>query len=1170
MDEVKCTSKENTLLECQYVSIDTKKCDEDSFVAVECSGTVTLSLNLNGRRGTCAGLVEFSTPDGIFGVCNYEWDKIKAKKICQELGCGDPYNIPKPGVFVIQQSKQSVSLNCLGNEQYSWQCIERSDCKEGVGVICSNHAFFRLRDGSNACSGLVEKYTVEEKSWKPLQQKNEKPEVICTQMNCGSAGNFTNANGTSTLTCSDTVKLNNFTAQCFGDVSFSVNGVNYEVCYSDSIQSQKKLGTVVCRELGCGDMVRVQKGAGTTGFLSDVECQGDEPSLWHCLAIRSKITCSKTKVICSDSLDVRLSDGLGRCSGRVEVKWEGSWRPIGSDKDTVNLDMVCGHFNCGTHIQVYRELFFKGEQQSKEWLWSVRCKSSSGKVNECFESAVLMPPRDKNQKNMEIICQKEELKFFEGNSPCKGKVYIEQFNGETQWLPANPLEKKTASDLCIAMECGSLVSFEKEQSTAHANVTCSGSKTVALQNQLEQKCWGTVKVCSDNKCGGVCSNTWRRDEDSKMICGNLGCGEPIQASLPFTKIDLLVTYHSMYCSEKVQNMNMCNFIPDKNSACSSPANVICAESIKPKLEDPRDKCAGKVSLFYAGEWTPVCTDSLGENLKNTICKELLCGKSINDQNDMTMHEESKSTGLSTITCRDSDNSVSKCDFSKVYKKACLAGYLKCTDWERLLLYEKEGECSGPVYCLQGGKTQQVSGTGWSQEEGQKLCEYLQCGNYISHSPILNNKTEWQIKPYNFSGNNKIWQCKSHDQSIEKQLQLNIKCDRKPTNISLSDNCKGNLLIDNKHVCAYQWNGEMSHKLCERLNCGKALHSWLTDSATKNCLHFSCTGKETLVGQCGFKNGDCRNTLSVACTDGIEFSTTEKCGGKLGIRYNDQWQYVCGKLTENDIRTICDILKCKDSQELLDEQKIVKAVNVKINCPSKHYKISQCMHLKYEKCSHTPTEIQCEGYTPRGNSSVGLIMGLLGGMLGLLILFLIWTNRKHLLLALRHFRNMNRKEVNPNVNEMSKMDTEDKDSSEGKASFLDKDDYEDVDSLVDESGEEEDEDDRKRGSSGTEYDDIEGQANEIFPSQTHREHDLNLPLLPRRPENMLDQDTYEVEIEEQEDYDDVIPVEVAANENAGTAGAQAHEGADSDLDAALDENADAVLVSTEVEVHTQPE
>lgn len=50
--------------------------------------------------------------------------------------------------------------------------------------------------------------------------------------------------------------------------------------------------------------------------------------------------------------------------------------------------------------------------------------------------------------------------------------------------------------------------------------------------------------------------------------------------------------------------------------------------------------------------------------------------------------------------------------------------------------------------------------------------------------------------------------------------------------------------------------------------------------------------------------------------------------------------------------------------------------------------------------------------------------------------------------------------------------------------------------------EEDEDDRKRGSSGTEYDDIEGQANGISPSQTHHDDDLNLPLLPKRPENIL--------------------------------------------------------------------
>lgn len=100
----------------------------------------------------------------------------------------------------------------------------------------------------------------------------------------------------------DSVKLNNFTSKCFGDVSIDVNGANYEVCYSDqdSIQSLKKMGEVVCRELGCGKVLAVKQGSSTSnGLLSNVECQDNEQSLWHCLAIREKKQCSRTKVICS-------------------------------------------------------------------------------------------------------------------------------------------------------------------------------------------------------------------------------------------------------------------------------------------------------------------------------------------------------------------------------------------------------------------------------------------------------------------------------------------------------------------------------------------------------------------------------------------------------------------------------------------------------------------------------------------------------------------------------------------------------------------------------------------------------------------------------------------------------------------------------------------------------
>uniref|UniRef100_A0A9J7WY93 Si:dkey-8e10.2 n=1 Tax=Cyprinus carpio carpio TaxID=630221 RepID=A0A9J7WY93_CYPCA len=927
MEHVNCTSKEESIWKCPIVEADETACTND-FVAVECSGTVRLSLNLNEQYNKCAGVVEFSTPDGIIGVCNDKWD----------------------------------------------------------------HERLRLQNGSHLCSGLVEKYSVT-KSSEVLQQTNVMPEDICSQLNCGSNGNFTNHNGTNILTCSDTVKLRNFTKKCFGAVSIDVNGTNYRVCYRDLTLSLR-MGAVVCRELGCGKVLHVQENQFLNDLMINVECQGDEKSLWHCLVNRETKQCMGTKVICSDSLDVHLSDGLGRCSGRVEVQWEGSWWTIGSGWTTENSDVVCQHLSCGTSNRTTTKHFIPVNQQQLKS--SKNCKSSSAKLHECFVETSTEPPfKPSSQKEQDtnIICKKEELLSFEGDLPCQGRVRIESIDGETRWLLMGENNTK-ASNICHVMQCGSLKSFVPAQNMTHANVTCSGSVSV----KLSKGCWGTVEVCreeqvGERECGEICSYTWRTKEDSNMICGNLGCGTPIPGQLTHQINSPNVSYYSVYCSENVKHMSMCNFIPKKNFICNIPAQVIC------------------------------------------------------------------------------------------------------TDWERLLLYKKEGECSGPVYGFRNGKTQLVREQEWGLKEGQKLCEYLQCGNYTSHSTrdIHDNTTEWWNKTYNCSGTENMLECESRDQPVQGQRQLSIQCDRKPPAITLSNNCTGKVLINKEHVSASQWLDKMSDNLCNNLGCGNAIQHWSVKTDTKKCWHFSCTGLETSVWQCGSKKDNCENILSVACKNSVKFSSTEKCGGKLGIKYKGQWEYVCGKLTDTDAGKVCNVLQCKDNQELLNEQEIVKEIKVNIKCPESHQNIFQCVNLlKNPECSLGYADIKCEGYSPKvGISSVRLVLGLLGGMLGLLILFLMIRNRKRLLLALSHYRNKNGKDMNTDMNEMDKMDAENRDNDE----------YEDVDSLMEKSGEE-DEDDRKRDSSGTEYDDIEGQANGISPSQTHHDDNVNLPLLPKRPENIL--------------------------------------------------------------------
>ncbi|XP_039521396.1 scavenger receptor cysteine-rich type 1 protein M130 isoform X3 [Pimephales promelas] len=1165
MDQVTCISNETSLWECPFYGGDNLQCKNDvpSFVAVECTGNVKLSLN--GQRDKCAGTVEYTTQNGNFGVCkDSAWGKTQADKICQELKCGDCYRgcDEKDGLFKGQTSEESVSLKCDGKEQFSWQCMyELSNCMEQVGVICKKHKRFRLRDGDDLCSGLVEERYVSDQSWVPAKDKDVNPEDICTQLNCGTSVNFTNDNGNNglRLTCSGKVNLRNFTSKCFGDVMVSVNGSDYGVCYS---KSNKRLGEQVCKELGCGELLDEKEGRGiSNGLLSNVECLGDEASLWHCLAKHEIKQCKSTTVICEDSLDMRLSDGLGRCSGRVELQWEGKWKSINSYGWTnEESNIVCEHLKCGQSTSINKLLI--EEKQNQLESWHFKCVNSKAKIYECLKEA--RTSKSQRALNVKVICQKEELMFFEGDSPCRGRVLVKSF-GETEArpLPANSVADKTkANDTCRAMQCGDVVPFIEQNGTygTYDNITCSGSVNVTLRNKLEkdERCWGTVEVCTNDGCGGVCMDTWTNEESTK-ICDGLGCGKPIQITIP-TQYSGSGNYYSVYCLNEGKNLSMCRFIPISNSICSNPAQVICTDSVKAKLEDPRDKCAGTVSLYYNGKWTPVCQDSLDADLGNTICRELNCGQ----YNPTTLTFKDKfQNELPSIECKSDASSVSKCKFRDISGKTCSVGYLQCTEKKRLLLYEKRRACSGPVYAHSGEKTLLVSGQGWGKEEGQKMCQYLQCGDYISHSTTTKDTQEWWSRSYNCSGKTDIWECERHVQAPQLHEQLNITCHKgNHSAIVLSKNCTGEVRIKNESVRA-SLNNQMYSELCSDLGCGTAFHHWSTDLMESKCWDFSCTGKETVLWQCGYKMVRCDKVLSLACQKGIEFGSTEKCGGKLVVNYGDQWEYVCKDKFAANTTEVCKVLDCMNGQPV-DERDIAKEIKVTIKCPENYQYIHQCVQRFNDKCKQGPVEIKCEGYGEKvistGNS--GLIVGLALTMLGLLMMLFMWMNRKRLLLVLRNCRNKNEKDINIDRNEMNNMEKENRDLPQGKSSSLEYDEYEDADP-VSKTGEE-DADDKSEGSSGTEYDDIEGQNRDISPHQSHADDDL--PLLPKRSENILaDQDTYEVETEKQEDYDDVM-----AFENAGMADALAQVDVAVDAGTDSEAGADALVVTTEVEVHAEQE
>lgn len=103
------------------------------------------------------------------------------------------------------------------------------------------------------------------------------------------------------------------------------------------------------------------------------------------------------------------------------------------------------------------------------------------------------------------------------------------------------------------------------------------------------------------------------------------------------------------------------------------------------------------------------------------------------------------------------------------------------------------------------------------------------------------------------------------------------------------------------------------------------------------------------------------------TGAVDFGTTKKCGGFLGVNFRDQWEYVCGHISTSDRENVCKKLECEKGQTLNEGQfnkNISRDIQVTVTCPENHQNINQCVQLlqkdKNEKCQHGPAEITCKG------------------------------------------------------------------------------------------------------------------------------------------------------------------------------------------------------------------
>ncbi|KAM9342394.1 scavenger receptor cysteine-rich type 1 protein M130 [Pholidichthys leucotaenia] len=999
--ELKCKGDEKTLMDCHEIAgLGISTYGKSSVKKVTCSHKIKISLD----KHECAGAVTYTIDEKETGYfCNDNWERDKAELLCKS--CGGVEAIPNPEMMITNKFTRSpkMKLNCNGITvvDHLWQCVtdRTSDCKPAT-VTCKDYERLQLNgSSSNVCSGELQKQNGGK--WEPVNSDKTSPDKRCKQMNCGDSGNYTEG----WLMCKDKVKvelLNSAKAKCFGRVNINRNGNVSPVCASRWNENE---GTVVCRELGCGELITFQKfNSRDTGSMDHISCSGTESSLWHCEARHGEpIDCSTTVDIdCSDSINVKLSDGLGKCSGRLEIQYQGKWSRISREGwNEKYADMVCKHLGCGERGYTKSKSFAQG---SGPWL-KLKCKDSALEIPHCFRETSEKSYLNANENDpVEITCEDHKEVFLNGT--CRGEVGIVHGN-KTYWLSgsSHTWDQESAKLVCKQMHCGNLTNYNisntnrmdvwgkslscsstsnslfnctekalpSDHNNAIASVECSGNIAISLSHT----CWGKVQMYSESgdgsqESGGVCKDAWT-PEKSEMLCETLVCGKRVfevnEELLSKSNSKEKIFAKSLHTTNHTTDLSQCNYVKNKdNNYMCDLAYVVCSGSVKPKFSISRDKCSGNVEVFYQDNWLPVAEEALkNKATQNIICGELGCGTAV--ELLAFFGPAGSDFHISKLNCPSNDNnSLAECDVAVKKSSGEKLGGLRCSNWMTMAL-EGNGGCHGKVVVYSMDEQQKnlqkyhVSSENWTDTERLRLCQDMDCKGNGRSEP---GQAIEENKPFNTTfrcegDKQNIWSCNTKTPPSHND-GLTIDCSDKLTTpqIGLEDN--GIVKINNVEICASLWKADWAHKACQELNRGDSVDSLSATASPSEKYYVMCERHHYFLSQCKRIKGECDSQLYIFCTNDVKFRTTEHLGGALQVNYRNAWEDV---YTEQPLQgtvelKVCELLE-KGNASMGETKADQTGGKVAVlRCSKDHVDVKRCLKIG-DKGRNNQARIECEGY-----------------------------------------------------------------------------------------------------------------------------------------------------------------------------------------------------------------